>query len=58
MTIICLSIASCNTMDGMGKDFEKMGNGLQNTANRSIWGSNAPAYDVPQYDDAGYLPPQ
>jgi len=29
-----LALSSCNTMSGLGKDMQKAGNSLENTANR------------------------
>lgn len=49
--------ASCNTVNGLGKDFQNMGNGLEKTSNYRLGGSKPPAQDIPGYTEDPYLLP-
>ena len=40
-TLLCLS--SCNTFIGVGRDIERLGEGMQNKADGKSWSGNAGA---------------
>jgi predicted small secreted protein len=37
VVVTCCCCVSCNTMVGMGKDFQKLGNGLQKVGQPRTW---------------------
>ena len=56
--LACLVFSACNTIYGVGKDFEEVGGTMQTKAESGIFGSRPAAGDVPEYIDETLLPPQ
>ena len=57
ITGACSMCVSCNTMNGLGKDFQKVGAGLEKSSQLKFGGSNAPAQNVPGYTEDQFLLP-
>lgn len=54
----CLVFSACNTIYGVGKDFEEVGGTMQTKAESGVFGSRPAANDVPDFSGTDLLPPQ
>jgi len=55
--VACIMCVSCNTMNGLGKDFQNVGSSLEKTSKLRLGGSNPSAQSIPGYTEDPYLLP-
>ena len=57
VTCTCIMCVSCNTMNGLGKDFQNIGSSLEKSSQLRFGGSNAPTQNIPSYTEDQFLLP-